>query len=424
MEERVIRVKKSSFATNIVAIIFSLRCLYYVWLAFDHLEYSPIYYYFMTAVRYIAVVAGVFYIIFQKKIEFRNLFLLTPLVFYFLILYFHTYGGYQGTYLDELICIGCFLLMDSSMKKRILFFFYKIVVYSSLISIVLYILYSLNVPVGFKSLPFLTDEGLSSLHTEYQQWFIFAFLGNRKYSLIRLCGLFNEPGGLATVCSLLYVIMYKTSNKFEKTVLLVSIFLSFSVAGYLLILFFYALLLLRKNWKYSLIVVLFIVAFLLLPYIDFKNTLINKFVQRFAITSEGLAGNNRTDAIFDADFETFLHSQSLLFGYGARYSPAGSDSSTYKIFILQFGFLGFALYFGMWLFLSLFRAKKNYHAFLLIVVFFLSIYQRPMTMINSYGYLIMFGGIEWIINYHVSFSKRMFKRRNDTPCVAGGVTNA
>ena len=53
-----------------------------------------------------------------------------------------------------------------------------------------------------------------------------------------------------------------------------------------------------------------------------------------------LAGNNRTTADFDADFENFMQSSDILFG---RERQEMFGDSGYKVFIYDNGFVGLAL---------------------------------------------------------------------------------
>lgn len=379
---------------NVVAVLLALRAITYVWLAFASSIYLPIFAVLVTVLRYITIPFCLYYVaVKQRRVDTGDAFVLIPLFVYWLLLVFNTYGGYQGSYLHELISIGCFLVMNKNMKLRVFQLFYKIVVILGLISILVYIAYMIKLPIGFDTMPFYND----GVHTSfYRRWFIFAVMDS-GYSLPRLCGVFNEPGGLGTVCGLLFAATFPFSTRIEKAILIVTTICSFSLAGYILILVYLIIYLAQKDWRYSLIVLALTVFLVMIPNIDWHNEELNTFAQRFSITSQGLLGDNRTRTAFDMEYQQILKSSSVWFGKGATYT-ANSGVSSYKTFIAQFGVLGFGLFFILWMMATLKKAGKNKNCLILLLIFLISLYQRPVTLINTYGYVMIFGGFAWIIN--------------------------
>lgn len=394
MTLRLPKLRISGGFENFVALLYALRAITYVWLAFASSIYMPWYATMVLILRYITIPFGLYYIaIKQKRADTRDAFVLLPLFFYWLLLAFNTYGGYQGSYLHELISIGCFLLMNRDMKIKVFQYFYKIIVALGLISIFVYIAYLIRLPIGFEQLPFYND-GIQTSY--YRRWLIFAVMDS-GFSLPRLCGIFNEPGALGTVCGLLFATTFHYSKKWEKTVLMITTLFSFSLAGYLLILVYLIIYLAQKNWKYALVVLGLVVFLFMIPNIDWHNDEINNFAQRFSITSQGLMGDNRTRTEFDSEFEQIIHSNSIWFGKGATYT-ADSGTSSYKNYIVQFGIIGFGIFFVLWLTAAFRLANKDKDCLILLLIFLISLYQRPVTMINTYGYVLLFGGFAWILN--------------------------
>lgn len=376
---------------NIVAFIFSLRAITFVWLAFASDLYIPVFASMVQILRYITIPIGLAYLIKQREAERSDLKLLLPLIFYYILLVLHTYGGYQGSYIHELFSIGCFLLMSREMKIRVFSYFYKIILFSCVISIFVYIAYMLHLPIGFSRHPFYNDGVQSSY---YQKWLIFAVMDS-GYSIPRLCGIFNEPGGLGTVCGLLFAATFKFSSRREKIILVITILLSMSLAGVLLLFIYLIIYLAQRNWKNAVVAVGLFVFLLMIPKIDWGNSDINAFAQRFAFTASGLAGDNRTRSQFDVEFTQLLHSNEVFFGKGAAYT-AESGTASYKNYIVQFGVIGFGIYILLWINSALSVAKMNKECLILLLVFLVSIYQRPVPLTNAYGYLVIFGGFLWI----------------------------
>lgn len=387
IERKVIRREDSGF-TTFVALLFAVRAITFVWLAFSAGGYMPLYEKLILIIRYSTILIGPFYLAYQGRMEKKNNVLLIPLFYYFLMLVLHTYGGYKGSYIHELVSISVFILMSDVMKMRVFHYFYKIILYSCAISILLYPAILLGLPIGFETVPFVNDGVETSV---YLKWLIFGIVGDGQWGLPRLCGIFNEPGGLGTVCALLYVATYSYSKLYEKIIFLLAIVLSFSVAGFILVFVFYALHFIRKGWKYVLPLGLLIAFVLIAPTIDWGDEFVNNFVARFEITDEGIAGDDRVKPEFEKLYNEVWNSNDVFFGRGATY---GNDmgTSSYKNLIIQFGVVGFGLYFLLWLVAMLSTAKKNRDCLILLLLFIISIYQRPVPITSSYGYVLLIGG--------------------------------
>lgn len=397
-ENKITRREDSGFAT-FVAVLFAVRAITFVWLAFSTGGYMPLYEKLILVIRYITILVGPIYLAYQGHINKKNSALLIPPFFYFLMLVINTYGGYEGSYIHELVSITFFLLMSDVMKMRVFHYFYKIIVYSCGISILLYPAILLGLPIGFKTVPFVNDGVETSV---YLKWVIFGIVGDGQWGLPRLCGIFNEPGGLGTVCALLYAATYSYSKVHEKIFLLLSIILSFSVAGFLLIFVFYGLQFIRKGWKFYVPLGVLVAFVFIAPTIDWGNEFVNNFVARFEITDEGIAGDDRVKPEFEKLYNGFLQSNDVFFGKGATY---GNDmgTSSYKNLLIQFGFIGFGLYFMFWIFAMLSIAQKDKDCLILLLLFIISLYQRPVPITSSYGYVLLVGGFVCLKYYKLNY---------------------
>lgn len=377
---------------NIVALLFALRAISFVWLAFASDLYMPSYALIVNVIRYSTIPIGIAYVLICRNIKREYLFLTLPVIYYWFMLVLNTYGGYYGSYIQEVISICCFLLMDKEQKIKIFKYFYVIIQICNIVSLVLFVCYLINIPI-FNVVPFYNDGVQTSY---YHQFGIWAVMGDRLYSLPRLCSIFNEPGGLGTVCGLLFAATYPYSSKKEKALLIVTTLCTFSMAGYIIILMSLAVYLWSKSYKYTVFIVAIIIFFLMIPRIDWGNDFLNSFAQRFEITSSGIAGNDRTNSAFDALYKNVMDSKYAFFGMGANYTE-GMGTASIKSSIVQFGIIGFGMYALLWGISVLKASKLNKNCVILALVFSVAILQRPATFTNSYGYVLLFGAIACLL---------------------------
>lgn len=69
--------------------------------------------------------------------------------------------------------------------------------------------------------------------------------------------------------------------------------------------------------------------------------------------------------------------------------------ASYKVFVIEFGLLGFILVFGILAVSAFIKNKKNIEGVFFIIVFFLSVYQRINIIILIYM-ILLFGGITYL----------------------------
>ena len=380
------RLSINSFLTNIVAFSFALRAISYVWLAFTGSEYGmPWYSLLINLNLYFSAIIGFFYLFTQRKLYYKNFVFLIPLMIFFLYHVFHTYGGYTGSYIHELLAIGSFILFNREAKIKTFKYLCIILLICNFISIILFFLNIVGFN-GFEEVLFYSD-GLRM--GTYQKWFVFALLKDSSI-LTRICGIFNEPGGLGTVTALVFAATYKRIKRFWSFVLLLSIAFSFSMAGYLLVFVFLAFHFGKRNRLNFIRIGLLIIAFLILPNINWGNEQINYFMQRFAFQDGHLVGDNRITTIFLEELNQMLKTNEAFFGKGVTFTAASGNSSWLNI-IMELGIVGFILFVGTWVLAYVKNSSKNKECLLLLIVFLISLYQRPWTISNSYGYVLMIG---------------------------------
>ncbi len=220
-----------------------------------------------------------------------------------------------------------------------------------------------------------------------------------EFDGVRLCGLFNEPGYLGTFSGLFIVLDHFNYKRKGNWALFVAGCLSFSMA-FFVILIIGGCLTAIESWRKLIVGACFIALFGgVISSIHTDNTAMNYLMQRFQYDSKKgtFAGNNRKDYSFIVVEREFDSGNKQLFGYGTGYCKKKNvvKTATYKSAIVEWGYLGFLLTYGL-LVLSAFKmAQKNKAALILCVCFSLSLYQRPYIFSLAY-YLILFGGILYL----------------------------
>ncbi len=385
---RFILFKQCTLLEGVVIILYCVRMFAAAWLAFDYPNH-PIFQFVVSWLGKFAIVFAVIYLLGeQKHIKASNARLsILPLIYTGLIVFRSEDLSYFTSNAVIILSIIIFILLDDRVKEQIVVLFYTLVLVSIFVSIIAYILVVLNLASN------VVSYYGASTSNYYYQFGPLAILNSE--GLYRMCGPFNEGGNLGTTCAFLYAIFDKKNTIQEKVLLIIGIVLSFSLAGWILLLLYWTCdLITKKKFKGIFPLAFLLAAFLLLPYIDFGNEQINTFAQRFAISSEGLKGDNRTWYGFDEQYDSIVNSPLKWWGAGTGFERA--DSSTYKSYIIMFGYLGTALLAIPWLIACMKRSKKNIQGFLFVFIFFVSLYQRPAPLVSLFGYMIMFGGLEYI----------------------------
>ena len=380
---------------KLIAWLYALYGVRSVWLAFNSMDYSPVFYLLNQVIGYLCIPIGIFYLFIENnfKVKQKNLVLVSIPFTYWLMCVFHTYGGWElGNGVVTLIQITLFLLLDNKIKASIFEKFYKTIQLTNIISIVVWMCYQFKIPIGIETVKFYYGG-----FAVYEKWFIFAiYHHNSTWSTLadRLCGIFNEPGALGTICALLFIATFNSSKKWEKLLLLTTGCLTYSVAFFVLIFGYIILCFLKKGVKYSLITAIVCALFLQIPNMNFENPALNTLASRLKITETGFAGDNRLDDNYKAGYESMKETNDIYFGYGKDFSFSGNSSSYIK-YIVQFGYIGFGIMILEWIIAAYFNIK-NKDQLTYILFFFASLYQRPAPIISILGSILVFGGVAWM----------------------------
>lgn len=260
-------------------------------------------------------------------------------------------------------------------EKRILFdISNRLIALFILFSMVFWIIHLLGVNLPYTAI-------------EYQGRDLFNYRYFLKSSYIfsdyRFQGLFAEPGHLGLVCSLLLFPCNYNLKKKETWVYLVAIILSLSLAAYILTIigFFLYNISKRRLGRKAILIILSVFVLVILGYKYAHNNqdslLYSDIFYRLEYSDGKLVGNNRYSDDFDSYYNVKMSDTKVaLFGLGQDFDTADfPKNSGYKIFIIQYGWVGFLLLFLFYL--SLARSYHSKISYALLVLYTISFIQRP-----------------------------------------------
>lgn len=344
----------------------------------------------------------------QISTQFKHL-LFAPLLYWFMY-YFLRFDTSLPFNITSMIVLCLFCLLNAENKRLIYQSFRKAMIALCAVGVVCYGIYLLNIDALFTRYDYYS----ASLGGEYISYGVgsMCLIGNQ----LRLCGHFNEPGFLGTVLALMLCIENLNFKKMGNMILLVAGCLTLSMAFYAIVAIYIAIRLTPIIIKKPVLIVgvLAVIPFYLFvfPHIRTGNAGIDRLIQRFALTANGLAGNNRENYMLNYLYDEVVKGRDFLIGKGAGFVNSldiGSVGS-YKKYIVEYGLVGFALIYGSTIVGALLNSQKNVRAIAMITVFTISIYQRP-DIISLVYFVLLYGGVEHIVFRDKVESKVMAKKK-------------
>lgn len=331
---------------------------------------------------------------YKKPILKKDLFQIIPMIIFVFITSFHTYDGsinFSGFLL--LLLWVTFALSPDNIKLHTFIYFKNAFIIICMMGIICYLSYDLNLFLPYKVVDYYNNNAIVENYIDYK--FIFLYRASSSISLVRLCGICNEPGYFGTICALLLCASSLNLKKKSNIIILIAGFLTFSLA-FIITLVIYLLLKYLKDVRTVILTILLTCFYLfLLPNIYTGNPTVDRLIKRMTITDGGLAGDNRTTDELEYVFNDVVKNKPF-FGYGNNYIKSNNlkGSLSYKTYIIQYGFVGCILFWGSLLLTALCK-NKNYLSIIYIIVFFVNIYQRPNIMTLQYQ-ILLFGGLAFI----------------------------
>jgi hypothetical protein len=200
------------------------------------------------------------------------------------------------------------------------------------------------------------DVPLPSCNAEFNDWYYYTnyyfFLlldGALNQIIPRFHSIFLEPGHLGTAVVLLLSTQLGKWKKWYNVVLLVALFVSFSLAAYglLTIIIFLHLWIKRKKILLRVAASLLLIAAVIggsFLYNGGDNMLNTLIFMRLEVndTGDDFKGNNRVSSTFETEYESYMQSSDIFFGRKVDNSIMGGNAG-YRVYIYTYGIVGLVL---------------------------------------------------------------------------------
>lgn len=282
-----------------------------------------------------------------------------------------------------------FVVLLTKERAQVFFRFFKnCLSYLLCLSLFCWVLFLLGLPLPHTQISFGEYEGFARYYYDNYYLFLLNRDSYRDLILPRFSSVFTEPGFLGCLLAvLLFSEGFVLKNNRHNIVFLVSLFFTFSLAGWLIGLIGFMFNRLKPSVQSFFIIGCSIIAFFLLysfasSYKGGNNVLYNYFFSRLEYdnTRKTIQGYNRNAAAVDDYFDVFIRSDYLWFGEGVESGNVDLNNSVdWKAFMIKYGLLSslLVLLWYIWPFLS--TRYKKFHLLGVTLVFLL------IAMQTSYG---------------------------------------
>ncbi len=269
--------------------------------------------------------------------------------------------------------------LSDERKQETLTYVTKVLSYIIIVSLIVYIVWMVVgfSPIGVLRAPFN--------YQDHHNYFFFIMPAEEFFLINRFRGPFIEPGHLGSIAVyLLYANNFNFKEKKYLWFLVAGILFSLSLAAYLLLA---VAILLRVRVKVGTILLLAL-SFLCFNYIvtDMWNNgdnPVNEMIYarlEYDEQTEDIAGNNRTSALTDSYYESFVKSGEIIFGKGSNFMGEMFKNGSimgagYKMFFMQFGIIGTIIVFFYYFFIAKACPDKRF-AYGFLILYAVSFLQR------------------------------------------------
>lgn len=351
------------------------------WFIWNHKYLRAFFFLFFIILRIIIVLK-------QKSLPADSIHIM-PITFLFLwYFWYNIYSAVNiidpfSSLITQMLPLFFVIIMDLSEKLALKELAIKIFAIILAVSLFFYLLLFIGIPLPYEILEHPTNRFYGSFANFY-----FFILGLNFYSadFWRFSSVFTEPGHLVMICALyLYINNYEI-KKWYNMIMLVSLLVSFSFAGYVLLVLGWLIFLWAAKGK--LITTIPILVFVIVCSVclevftstKYSSGIVSTFIlDRAEYDKEkGVAGNNRNDQAFENYYNNFSNTEEYFFGAGREEYKILFDStpnSSYRVSIVNYGIIGVGIFVFMFLSFVLFRPSRM--AFGMFVLFTLSFLQRP-----------------------------------------------
>lgn len=293
---------------------------------------------------------------------------------------------------------GCIFCLKDELKEEILLYVTRTFGWILAVAIFFYLIYLVH--------PYPSVMTLKHPYGYFNHECYIFFILPSFHIIPRFSGPFIEPGHIAMFsCFILYANRFQFKKYKILYSFLLTILISLSLAGYVLLIvgyMFYR----RVSFRTLFIAGLMggmILLFVTKIWNDGKNPVNELIVLRLQYDDEkGIAGNNRDLHDTDQFFEKAMSSGLLITGMGLRkFMELNSldiiGGAGYKIFILQYGFIGCFLVFCYYGIIA-YNFKKNIFSLLFLALLMICFLQR------AYPYWLA-----WLIPFVTAFNRFNFE---------------
>lgn len=309
---------------------------------------------------------------------------------YWAVTNFHIYQDVYPLNVTGIFISSFFLFLNSDYQASLYVLIKRLLLFLSICGIVSYGLYLIGIP-PIQHVDYY-GEKLGGYYYNYLVSVLYV-----KDGAARLCALFNEPGYFGTIIAILLCIERIQLKKIENIVFVIAGMLTFSLGFYFTIVLYYVFKNLRSPSKIILIITLAIVYLYILPSVHTGIDGVDEILNRIQFSDGKLNGDNRSSEYLDNLLAATFLSNSYWWGMGRGFSEAMGviSVSSYKTYLIEYGVLGFCLLYVYYIIQACRYAKGNHNAILLVIVFFINVYQRP-NVFNMIYLVMLFGGISYI----------------------------
>lgn len=300
--------------------------------------------------------------------------------------------------ISQFIFFACLLSEKSATIKRIFYPYLTLLLITVVPGLIYYFAILFNIDLSYS---LISIGGRGDLYRNYHYLAIFGdytVIPLGRFTITRLCGMFEEPGMLGTILGVVYVIdeIAFPEKRRRKLFIVVVGMLTLSLAFY----FFLMLVLLRSMKrehivKFAVVVVLLVIVIVTVVPADLQNAFQVLVMDRMAFNTETghFAGDTRTG--YGERYLSYLTNASLgqqLFGNGSSSNSNDEEAqyASYHTILYESGFVGFILLilFASYFLVYISANVGKWHSLTLTIFPLLSIYQRPDPL--SANYLVLY----------------------------------
>ncbi len=385
---------KQSFFTlnkvNIEVFIISIISIF----SFKFYFFDPHFSVFGGMMNKIILYSFVIILLFLEDFKIR---ITLPLILLFVYLFIYNYSGvfsnidfsYRDIFFSYIHLLLFFAILYKRMNGNIFLksfdYVINIFILLNLFSLFFYILLVfLNINISYE---LINLGGRGFLYRNYFNLAIFndysIYLAG-PFKVLRLCGMFEEPGMLGTYAGILLAFDYIffPKKKIRKIILVTYGFLSLSMAFFVFLTFIFLYLLHNKSVKIIIIAVVFILLIVFFLPTELKDVFKSAVAERFFIDRESLrfVGDNRY-ILYHGRFQDYIkydaNTFQLLFGNGKGTNIKEIRFASYARYIYESGYIGFLIMITFLAYFLIYRPIKynKINILLLTILPVLSIYQ-------------------------------------------------